>query len=155
MRPITVFILVIMLVLCVSTSFCKDQQSLAEVVITDIANWKHPTKNVFEKHGIKLTKVVLQQNGVYPVFYAAMPGDPMLVRNDKDNIAFLLELGKANGWWDFTLVERGYIKVFAKFDRKKKILISWDFDDSEEIYLENAANDENSRDSQNEPKDQK
>ncbi len=155
MRLHTFFLLAVMILSCVSASFCDDRKVSAEVVITDISNWKHPTKNVFEKHGIKLIKVVLQQNGVYPIFHAAMPGDPRLVRNDKDNVAFLLELGKANGWWDFTLVDRGDIKVFVKYDRKKKALISWDFEDSEGIYLENVTNNGISRDGQSEAKNQK
>ena len=38
------------------------------VVIDDIANWRHPTKDVLSKWKIKLIKVELLNHGVYPVF---------------------------------------------------------------------------------------
>lgn len=67
-------------------------------VITDIAKWNHPTKEVFEKYGYNLTKIEFTQNNTYPIFY---------VNSDLDyvfsNEPFLEELAKNNGYWNFTI----------------------------------------------------
>jgi hypothetical protein len=51
-------------------------------VITDIKNWHHPVKAVFQKYKVDLDKVELQDK-TYAVFYVKkFPYDPMLGHND-------------------------------------------------------------------------
>ena len=45
-------------------------------VITDMAEWKHPVKDVFIKYKVKISKVELYNNNTYPIFYVSFPYDP-------------------------------------------------------------------------------
>lgn len=126
--PLAPLIVVTLMTYFSSVSFCQSSDVDKDVsVITDIVNWQHPTKEVFAKNGIRLIKVVMEKNRTYPIFYAALPGDPSLAQNAKTNREFLLALAKANGWWDFSIIASDEYKVDVRLDRKNKKLISWDF----------------------------
>ena len=85
-------------------------------VISDISNWKHPTKEVFEKYGIKLNRVEIIEN--YPIFYTKFK--KKISNNEMEKI--LEELLKANGYWDFEIKDefsKNRIKIFGDRENKK------------------------------------
>jgi hypothetical protein len=88
-----------------------------KVVITEIKNWDHPTKNVFKSYGFIVNKVELLKNKTYPVFY--------VIHNDSQSIydfKLLREITEKNGYWDYKIVDgKGYIEVFC--DRKQNKII--------------------------------
>jgi hypothetical protein len=85
-------------------------------VITDIRNWEHPTKKVFESYGFKITKVEILHK-VYPVFYV-QPNNACSI----DSTQLLKEIASQNGYWDYKIVDgKGYIEVFC--DRKQNKII--------------------------------
>lgn len=67
-------------------------------VITDIAKWNHPTKEIFKKYGYNVTKIEFTNNNTYPIFY--VDNDLDLVFSDEQ---FIEELANKNGYWDFTI----------------------------------------------------
>ncbi|EFM11388.1 hypothetical protein PaecuDRAFT_1834 [Paenibacillus curdlanolyticus YK9] len=93
-------------------------------VITDIAGWEHPVKAILQDKPYELSEVELSQDGTYPTFYVHYPNGGAL----KDSAAFqqvLMKIGKANGYWDFTLKnEQDNIAVQVHFDKTKKRLAS-------------------------------
>ena len=97
--------------------YVKDPR---EIVITDIATWSHPTKQVFEKHHLKLTKVELMWNRTFPVFHVAtFDADPGAEPADTSLSALVLDLLEANGKNAFKLVEDDAHDGFVvAFDRK-------------------------------------
>ncbi len=95
------------------------------VVIDDIGNWRHPTKDVFSKWKIKLTKVDLLNHRVYPVFYVdGLPFDPMMGRqNAKDMGRLEAELFAANGKHDYALeLKQDNIRVNVSYNRATRTL---------------------------------
>ena len=85
-------------------------------VISDISNWKHPTKDVFKKYGIKLNRVEIIEN--YPIFYTKFK--KKISNNEMEKI--LEELLKANGYWDFEIKDefsKNRIKIFGDRQNKK------------------------------------
>jgi hypothetical protein len=85
-------------------------------VISDISNWKHPTKDVFEKYGIMLSRVEIIEN--YPIFYTKFKKK----KSDNEMKKILEELLKANGYWDFEIKDefsKERIKIFGDRENKK------------------------------------
>jgi len=131
------FFYIILFIMIISSVFANtDASGLPIVVISNINSWRHPTKDVFEKYNIVIQKVALLNNGVYPVFYAAMPGDPQLIHNDEANTAFLNEVAMANSWWDFSIIDNNMVKVDVKLDKRKKKLITWGISDIDEFLMD-------------------
>lgn len=82
------------------------QRDPHEVVVTDIAAWSNPTKEVFRKHHLKLTKVQLMWNRKFPVFHVADFGaDPGSGAADSFFAPLLSDLLKANGGAALKIVE--------------------------------------------------
>ena len=69
----------------------------------DLSSWHHPTRLVFEKKGLSLTRVQLCNNGKLPVFFAEVPYDPMGASGSFFNPLYA-ELRDANGGWPFAIV---------------------------------------------------
>jgi hypothetical protein len=91
-------------------------------VITDIKEWNHPVKTVLQKHNVVLYKVELY-NQTYPVFYVKFPYDPWLGHNDKFFRPLYYETLRANGFWDYTFVDRSSdCRINIKWDKKTKTL---------------------------------
>lgn len=92
-------------VLCVQAANEKNAKTVdtpaKKQEITDIATWKHPTKAVFSKYGVTLTKVTLIDK--YPIFSAQFPFDPQTSPNARRLERMCVELLRANGNWSYTL----------------------------------------------------
>ena len=92
--------------LCVQATNKKNTETVEEPTkkqeITDIAAWKHPTKAVFSKYGVTLTKVTLIDK--HPIFSAQFPFDPQTSPNARRLERMCIELLHANGNWPYTLV---------------------------------------------------
>ena len=86
-------------------------------VITNIQEWQHPVKEVFNKYKVTLYKVELHQNKTYPIFDVRLPYDPWLVHNDRFFKPLYYDTLKANGFWRYSFVDR---------DSGVKITITWD-----------------------------
>ncbi len=95
------------------------------VVIDDVAGWRHPTKDVFAKWKIKLTKVELRNHRLYPVFYlTGFPFNPMMGWENARQMARLeAELLVANGKHDYAMEdESDHIGVIVTYDPAKRAL---------------------------------
>ena len=91
-------------------------------VINNIQEWKHPVKDVLIKHKVVLYKVELY-NKTYPIFYVKFPYDPTFAHNDKFFKPLYYETLKANGFWDYSFVDRSFsCKINIKWDKKSKTL---------------------------------
>ena len=63
-------------------------------IITGIGGWTHPTKVVFAGTRLRLERVELHRQSLYPVFFVSGPPIGTVV-----NAAFTTRLSAANGWW--------------------------------------------------------
>ncbi len=91
-------------------------------VINDIKGWNHPVKQVLQKHKVILTKVELH-NQTYPVFYVRFPYDPWFGHNDKYFRPLYYETLKANGFWDYALVDPSFdCRINITWDKKTKTM---------------------------------
>lgn len=91
-------------------------------VITNIAEWHHPVKDVFKKHKVKLYKVELN-NKTYPIFYVKFPYDPSLGHNNSYFTPLYYETAKANGFWDYSFIDyEDNCRINIKWDKKTKTL---------------------------------
>lgn len=106
-------------------------------VISDIDNWNHPVKDVFDAAAIKINKVELKDNKTYAIFYVSLNKE----LND-DNKAYYSNLvqkvAAANGYWNCEIKDdnKGVdIKVKCK---DKKTVDSIDYNKDSKYFL--AAN---------------
>lgn len=84
------------------TIITKNQEK--PYIINDIKSWKHPIKTVFVNHGIQLQQVKLFVQKTLPYFY--IQSHPLLTEKEKaKQKKFTADLLKANGQWDFFLVD--------------------------------------------------
>jgi hypothetical protein len=91
-------------------------------VITDIKTWHHPVKTVFQKNKVELSKVELHDQN-YPVFYVKFPYDPMLGHNDNYFHPLYYDTLKANGFWNYALVDQeGGHRINITWDKKTKTM---------------------------------
>ena len=91
-------------------------------VINNIQEWKHPVKDVLIKNKVVIYKVELYHK-TYPVFYVKFPYDPWLGHNDNFFKPLYYETLKANGFWDYSFVDRSFrCKITIKWDKKSKTL---------------------------------
>ena len=91
-------------------------------VISNIKEWHHPVKDILNKHKVILYKVELH-NKTYPIFYVRFPYDPRLAHNDKYFKPLYYETLKANGFWDYSFIDRSFqCKINITWDKKSKTL---------------------------------
>ena len=91
-------------------------------VISNIKEWRHPVKDILTKHKVILYKVELH-NKTYPIFYVRFPYDPRLAHNDKYFKPLYYETLKANGFWDYSFVDRSFqCKINITWDKKSNTL---------------------------------
>ena len=118
------FIITWFLALVVFSSFFLAIPAMAGDLktITNIKEWDHPVKGVLQKHKVEILKVELH-NQTYPVFYVKFPYDPWLGHNDNYFKPLYYETLKANGFWDYALVDQSSeVRITIKWDKKTKTL---------------------------------
>ena len=95
-----------------------------ETVITDIGSWSHPTKDVFEKSHLALTKVELMWDKKFPVFHVKSFGaDPSAGPAHAFFVPLEVDLIKANGGNAFKMVEdEGGDGFVVYYDRKTRAI---------------------------------
>lgn len=113
--------------LCLWTATGQPNRDLAwadsVTVITDIHKWRHPVKTIFKKYQVKLYKLELYRNKTYPVFYVRLPYDPHFAHNDRFFTPFYHETLKANGFWDYALVDQqANVKIAIGWDKRTKTM---------------------------------
>jgi hypothetical protein len=91
-------------------------------VIDNVKEWRHPVKNVLDKHKVVLYKVELQ-NKTYPIFYVKFPYDPWFGHNDNYFKPLYYETLKANGFWDYAFIDgSSQCKIKITWDKKTRTL---------------------------------
>ena len=91
-------------------------------VISNIKEWHHPVKDILHKQKVILYKVDLH-NKTYPIFYVRFPYDPRLAHNDNYFKPLYYETLKANGFWDYSFIDRSFqCKINITWDKKSKTL---------------------------------
>jgi hypothetical protein len=113
----------ILLSVIISLFLAVDTSLASEVtVISNIKEWQHPVKDIFIKHKVILYKVELH-NKTYPIFYVKFPYDPRLGHNDKYFKPLYYETLKANGFWDYSFIDRSFqCRINITWDKKSKTL---------------------------------
>jgi hypothetical protein len=112
-----------LIVSIMSSSFVAGNAGAGDIrVITNINEWHHPVKDVLIKHKVILYKVELY-NKTYPVFYVKFPYDPHFAHNDNYFKPLYYETLKANGFWDYSFIDRDFqCKINIKWDKNTKTL---------------------------------
>jgi hypothetical protein len=91
-------------------------------VISNIKEWHHPVKDIFNKQNVILYKVELH-NKTYPIFYVRFPYDPRLAHNDNYVKPLYYETLKANGFWNYAFIDRSFqCRINITWDNKSKTL---------------------------------
>jgi hypothetical protein len=91
-------------------------------IINNIKEWKHPVKDVFNKYKVVIYKVELH-NKTYPIFYVKFPYAPWFAHNDKFFKPLYYETLKANGFWDYSFIDReSNCRINIKWDKKTRTL---------------------------------
>jgi hypothetical protein len=91
-------------------------------VITNIKEWQHSVKDILNRYKVVIYKVELHHK-TYPIFYVRFPYDPRLAHNDKYFKPLYYETLKANGFWDYSFIDRSFqCKVIITWDKKSKTL---------------------------------
>ena len=113
----SVFLFIISIFLAVGISLAGEV-----TVISNIKEWHHPVKDILNKHKVILDKVELH-NKTYPIFYVRFPYDPRLAHNDNYFKPLYYETLKANGFWDYSFIDRSFqCKINITWDKKSKTL---------------------------------
>jgi len=108
---------IISIFLAVGTSLAGDV-----TVISNIQEWRHPVKDILIKHKVILDKVELH-NKIYTIFYVKFPYDPRLAHNNKYFKPLYYETLKANGFWDYSFIDRSFqCKITITWDKKSRTL---------------------------------
>ena len=107
----------------ISNFLAVDISQANEVtVIKNIQEWRHPVKDILNKHKVILYKVELH-NKTYPIFYVRFPYDPRLAHNDKYFKPLYYETLKANGFWDYAFIDHSFqCRINITWDKKSKTL---------------------------------
>ncbi len=93
-----------------------EQENEDKVIISDISNWRHPTKEVLDENGLKVIRIELTKEKTYPTFILEPFSDYYLVDSD-----FLNMFAEKNGYWDFKITDGSkFIEVFC--DKANKII---------------------------------
>ena len=113
----SLFLFIISIFLAVDISLAGEV-----TVISNIQEWHHPVKDILIKHKVILYKVELH-NKTYPIFYVRFPYDPRLAHNDKYFKPLYYETLKANGFWNYSFIDRSFqCRVNITWDKKSKTL---------------------------------
>ena len=107
----------------ISIPLAVDISLASEVtVISNIKEWHHPVKDILNKQKVILYKVELH-NKTYPIFYVRFPYDPRLAHNDKYFKPLYYETLKANGFWNYSFIDRSFqCRINITWDKKSKTL---------------------------------
>ncbi len=107
----------------INIALAVDVSLASEVtVISNIKEWRHPVKDILIKHKVILYKVELH-NQTYPIFYVRLTYDPRLAHNDNYFKPLYYETLKANGFWDYSFIDRSFqCKINITWDKKSKTL---------------------------------
>jgi hypothetical protein len=98
-----------------------------------LKSWSHPTRQVLERAKIKIKKVELCNQGIYPIYTVRFDASPMLGVNDKYFNKIYTEMAAANGFHSFAFVDPGWgVIVTVDVSGKKEISISYDEFDAAE-----------------------
>ena len=118
-----IFIMGGLIFFIISIFLAVDISLASEVtVISNIKEWRHPVKDILNKHQVIIYKVELH-NQTYPIFYVRFPYDPRLAHNDKYFKPLYYETLKANGFWDYSFIDRSFqCKINITWDKKSKTL---------------------------------
>lgn len=109
-------------IVCSPLSPARNAAAQDVKVITDINAWNHPVKKVLQKYEVVIKKVELH-NQTYPVFYVELPYDPKFRHNDRFFRPLYYEILKANGFWDYSLVDPlSEVRINIKWNKKTKAL---------------------------------
>lgn len=117
-------LIVVSLFFFIICSFLAVVNSLADevTVISNIQEWQHPVKDILHKHKVIIHKVELY-NKTYPIFYVRFPYDPRLAHNDKYFKPLYYETLKANGFWNYSFIDRSFpCKITITWDKKSRTL---------------------------------
>ena len=107
--------------ICLGIMTSAQAKSPEGEVITDIAAWKHPVKEILINNKVKLTKILLLDNKKYPVFYVKLPYDPQSSETNSYFYQLYAEILEANAWWSYALhVEQDQIQIEINWDKAKK-----------------------------------
>jgi hypothetical protein len=91
------------------------------IIITDIQSWHHPTKDIFKKNAVEVSKIELRSNKRYAIFYVKFPYDPQSSATKKYFNKLYLNILRANGWRDFSLQDNDdQITIKVRWDKHKK-----------------------------------
>ena len=113
----SLFLFIISIFLAVDISLASEV-----TVISNIQEWHHPVKDILNKQKVILYKVELH-NKTYPIFYVRFPYDPRLAHNDKYFKPLYYETLKANGFWNYSFIDRSFqCKINITWDKKSKTL---------------------------------
>jgi len=112
-----------------------------QTVITDIPNWKHPTKAVFLSKGIAVQRVVLV-NKTKPIFHVTFPVTPGTC--DSNALSQTLrEVSKANGHWSYAIIDSTskstFLKAEVSGDPKKRQTTSIEYQVKASCFSESVA----------------
>ncbi len=93
-------------------------------IIRYIEGWKHQTKSILINNGFKIEKVELDGN--YPIFYVKYNENSIAEKTVFEKIS--QEIFKANGYWDFKIVDE--VNKFAASitgDKKSKKIVKIEY----------------------------
>ena len=107
----------------ISVCLVADSSFAGDVtVISNIQEWRHPVKDVLQKHKVIIYKVELH-NKTYPIFYVRFPYDPRLGHNDQYFKPLYYETLKANGFWNYAFIDRSFqCRINITWDKKSRTL---------------------------------
>lgn len=96
-------------------------------VITDIDNWNHPVKAIFNAENIKINKVELKDNKTYAIFYVGLNKD-LNDENKSYYVSTLKKIASANSYWDYEIKDENKdIDIKVKCSKDKKSIESIDY----------------------------
>ena len=112
-----------LLSILISIFLAVDISLAGEVtVIGNIKEWRHPVKDILQRHKVTIYKVELH-NKTYPIFYVRFPYDPRLGHNDKYFKPLYYETLKANGFWNYAFIDRSFqCRINITWDKKSRTL---------------------------------
>lgn len=102
--------------------------------ITDIDNWNHPVKYVFNNAGIKVNKVDFQNNKTYPIFNVSFVKE----FNEDNKIYYknlINQVATANGYWDYEIADTSKsIDIKVSCNRSKYTVTNVDYNKDREYF---------------------
>lgn len=94
----------------------------------DLETWSHPTRKAMKSARVEIRKVELCNGDVYPIFTAALPGEPLVGVNDRFFNRLYARMAAANGWHPFAFVDPGR-GVIVYVDVKGRRDLSTDYEE--------------------------